>query len=251
MIRVIDTLLGWIIDLFAPLGAVVVILVFAMLVAALSLLVFKFTSNQEGIRRGKAKMKAGVLGVLLFRHDLRRMLREMIGSLLLSLANLRFLIVPMLVMIVPLWVLFVYLDLRLGYRPLRVGESVVVRVHGVTDGVDLRARDGLSVTSSGVRIPALREVDFRIRVDAPGEHVVEVHVGDEVQLMRVCATPPLSLLPPRGEVPEGRSQIRLLELAYERVTHEFLGIEWAWWLLLIVFMLPALFALRRPFGVDF
>ena len=123
MIRALDILLGWIVDLFAPLGAVVVVLVFALLLAAGSLLVFKVTSNQVGIRRGKATMKAGMLGVLLFRHDLRRMLREMFGALFFSLANLRFLVLPLLVMIVPLYALFVYLDLRLGYRPYRVGES--------------------------------------------------------------------------------------------------------------------------------
>lgn len=251
MIRVLDILLGWIVSLLAPLGAVVVILVFALLLAAFSLLVFKFTSNQEGIKRGKAQMKAGMLGVLLFRHDLRRMLHEMIGSLLYSLANLRFLLLPMLVMILPLWGLFEYLDLRLGYRPLRVGESAVLRVHGLSKGVELRAPVGISVTSPGVRIPALREVDFRIRVDAPGEHVVDVLVGSEVLGKRVCAAPPLSLLPAREEKPDGRTQIDRIELAYEPVTYEFFGIEWAWWLLLIVFMLPALFALRRPFGVDF
>ena len=130
MNRAIDILVGWIINLLAPLGAVVVILVFAVLIASLGLLVFRLTSNQEGIRRGKAKMKAGMLGVLIFRHDLRQMFIEMGRSLLASLANLRFLIVPMLVMFLPLWFLFEYLDLRLGFRPLRVGESAVVRVGG-------------------------------------------------------------------------------------------------------------------------
>ena len=252
-----DTLLGWIIGLVAPLGAVVVILVFAVLIAALSLVVFRYTSNQEGIRRGKAKMKAGVLGVLLFRHDLRLMLREMVGSLLHSLANMRFLIVPMLVLIVPLYAVFVFLDHRLGYRPLRVGESAVLRVHlddgqaETLDQVQLHGVEGVRITSPGVRIPELREVDFRIEVDAPGEHVVEVRVGQASQQKRVCATPPLSLLPPAEEAVSGASPIDRIDLAYEPISWEFLGIEWAWWVLLIVFMIPALFALRRPLGVDF
>ncbi len=82
-------------------GPVIQILVLAVLVAAGSLVVFKWTSNQEKIRASKGPMKAHMLGVLLFRHDLRLLFRSLMASLGRSLANLRFILVPMAVMIVP------------------------------------------------------------------------------------------------------------------------------------------------------
>jgi hypothetical protein len=273
MSKAIDILVGGITALAAPLGAVFVIFVFAVLTAAMGLLVFKLTSDQEGIRRGKARMKAGMLGMLIFRHDLRRMLIEMGGSLLLSIANLRFLVVPMLVMIVPLGLLFVHLEFTLGFRPMLSGESVVLRVHlkadASLDDVNLTAAEGVTVASPGVRVVdpdrGLREVDFLIRIDAAGDHRVQVRIGDQVEEKVVSAGAPLGLLSPvrpgagflagvfaPGEegLPE-ESKIAGIELQYEPISHAFLGIEWAWWLLLLVFMLPALFVLRRPFRVDF
>jgi len=273
MSKVLDTLVGGITGIAAPLGAVFVIFIFAVLIAAGSLAVFRLTSNQEGIRRGKAKIKAGMLGMLIFRHDLRRMLLSMGGSLLASITNLRFLVLPMLVMIVPLGLLFVHLDLRLGFRPLRPGETAVLRVHlkeeAGLDDVALTAPDGVTVASPGVRVVdpdrGLREVDFRIRVDAIGDHRIEVRAGDQVVEKRVSAERALSLLSPvkpgsgfldgifapgEGALP-AESPIAMIELSYESISYDFLGIEWAWWVLLIVFMIPALFVLRRPFGVDF
>ncbi|MHC4473131.1 MAG: hypothetical protein ACYS99_19475, partial [Planctomycetota bacterium] len=105
--NVLFLLLGW-------LPPVLVILVLAVLVAAGSLVVFKWTSNQQKIREAKGPMKAHMLGILLFRHDLRQVFRALGLALSRSLANLRFLAVPMAVMIVPLVLLFVQLEMRLG-----------------------------------------------------------------------------------------------------------------------------------------
>jgi hypothetical protein len=256
----------------ALLGPVFVIFFFAVLVSAGSLLIFKFTSNQEGIRRTKARIKAGILGMLIFRHDLRRMFIEMGSSFGLSLLNLRYLVLPMLVMIVPLVLVFIDLDLRLGLRSLAVGESAVLRIHldeGVSqDDVVVVAPEGVTVTSPGVRIldpeRGLNEVDFRVRVDAPGDHLVEVVAGGERVTKRVSSVKPLTMLSPvrprgflAGLLNPGEdglpsdSPIREIALAYEPATVSFLRVDWAWWLLFLVFMLPALFVLRGPIGVDF
>jgi hypothetical protein len=263
MSKAIDILVGGITGAAAPLGAVFVIFVFAVLIAAMGLLVFKLTSDQEGIKRGKARMKAGMLGMLI----------EMGGSLLASIANHRFLVVPKLVMIVPLGLLFVHLEFTLGFRPMLPGESVVLRVHlkadASLDDVNLTAAEGVTIASPGVRVVdpdrGLREVDFLIRIDAAGDHRVLVRIGDQVEEKLVSAGAPLGLLSPvrpgagflagvfaPGEegLPE-ESKIARIELQYEPISHAFLGIEWAWWVLLLVFMLPALFVLRRPFRVDF
>jgi hypothetical protein len=261
--------------LFAVLGwlpAVAVIAVLAVLTAAGSLVVFKWTSNQEKIRAAKAPMKGHLLGILLFRHDLRMLFASLGGALGRSLANLRFLALPLAVMIVPLFLLFVQFEMHLGSRGLAVGEASVLRVH-VADGADLDSvrlvpPDGVAVETPGVRVSdpsaGLREVDWRIRAKADGEHELTVEAGDErvAKSVTVGSGPALvshlrakgffdALLYPTEPALPAAGTIDRVELGYEPVTYAFLGIDWAWWVLFLVVMILALFALRGPLGVDF
>ena len=252
---------------------VLAIFVLSVLIAAGSLFVFKWTSNQEKIRRAKGPMKAHLLGIFLFRHDLRLVFRSLFSALGTSLANLRFLAVPMAVMIVPLIVIFVQLELRLGATGLAPEATTVLRVH-LRPGADLsavalEAPSGLVVDSPGVRVSdpvrGLREVDFRLKgaeagrydltvASASGAVTKEVAVGpvagvispvrETAGIGAVLFAPGEAALPADGDVVK-------IELAYDAAVYPFLGIDWAWWVLFLVFMVLALFALRGPLGVDF
>lgn len=262
--------------IFAPvawLGPVGAILVLAVLVAAGSLVVFKRTSDQEKIRRGKGPMKAHLLGVFLFRHDLRLVLRSLLASFRGSFTNLRFLALPMAVMIVPLVVIFVQMDLRLGRAGLAPDATTVLRVHvrpgADLDGISLSAPDGVMVETPGVRVRDrvrdLWEVDWRLRAVAPGEHdlVIRTAKGEvtkrvsvgaglrPVSPVRGTASLGAALFTPGEPALPGDGDVTKIELAYPEATYAFLGIDWAWWTLFLVAMVLALYALRGPLGVDF
>ena len=260
--------------LFLPLSVlhpVLAILVLAVLVAAGSLLVFKWTSDQKKIREAKGPMKADLLGIFLFRHDLRQVFRALLLSFGRSLANARFIVVPMAVMIVPLVLLFVQFEMRLGMAGIEPGESAVlhVRVDGpaALSGVALEVPDGIVVETPGVRVldPARErcEVDFRVRFEKAGTHEIVVRSGDRSETKRVTvgvadgAVSPVrargftTLLYPVEKPLPGDGPIAGIELSHPQVTYAFLGIDWAWWVLFLVFMMIALFALRGPLGVDF
>lgn len=262
--------------LFAPvswLGPVGAILVLAVLVAAGSLVVFKWTSDQEKIRRGKGPMKAHLLGIFLFRHDLRLVFRSLFAALRGSLANLRFLALPMAVMIVPLIVIFAQMELRLGSTGLSPDAATVLRVH-VRPGADLGAveidaPDGVKVETPGVRVRDrvrdLNEVDWRIRGVTAGDHdlVVRTAKGEvrksvsvgpglrPVSPVREKASVGAALFTPGEPALPGDGDVTKIELAYPAATYAFLGIDWAWWTLFLVAMVLALYALRGPLGVDF
>jgi hypothetical protein len=217
-------------------------------------------------------MKGHILGILLFRHDLRMIFRSLGGALGRSLANIRFILVPLAVMIVPLVLLFVQFEMHLGSRGLRPGEASVLRVHLAKaddlNGVALEAPEGVTVETPGVRVKdlsaGLNEVDWRIRAKAEGEHRLVVTAGDEkvektvtvrdgpglVSHLRTASFLDGLLYPTEPGLPSGGAITRV-ELRYEPVTYAFLGIDWAWWLLFLVLMIVALFALRGPLGVDF
>jgi hypothetical protein len=251
---------------------ILTILVLSVLVGAGSLVVFKWTSDQKKIRAAKGPMKGHLLGIFLFRHDLRQVFRALGLALWQSVANLRFLAAPMAVMIVPLVLLFVQFELRLGMRGLAVGERTTLAVHVIDaaslDDVELSAPEGVVVETPGVRVHDperdLCEVDFRIRAEAAGDHELVVAsggrevtkivtVGGDLALLSPVRPSGLlsALLYPAEEPLPGDGHVSSIELAYPAITYAFLGIDWAWWVLFLIFMILALFALRGPLGVDF
>ncbi len=270
VLNAVGDALFWILS---PFSAVIVILALAGLTAAGSLVVFKHTSNQEKIRAAKGPLKAHLLGILLFRHDLRQVFRALGLALLTSLANLRFLVVPMLVMIVPLVLLFIQFDARLSSRGFRPGETAVLRVlvkpGRSLDDVSLQPGEGIAVETPGVRVSSVRtglhEVDFRLRAVKEGVHALTVRAGGLSVEKRITVGGRRPLLSPvrtgggfldavlnPGEPPlPPAASLSSVEISYPPVTYAFLGIDWAWWTLFLVFLVVALYVLKAPLGVDF
>ncbi|MEN8149648.1 MAG: hypothetical protein ABFS86_07480 [Planctomycetota bacterium] len=262
--------------IFAPFAAVppvVTILVLAVVVGGLSLLVFKWTSNQEKIRAAKAPMKAHLLGILLFRHDLKMVFRSLGSALLISVANIRFMFVPMLVMIGPLFLVFVQMEFRLGSAPLPVGGSTVLRVHldedASLDDVSVEGVEGASVSTVGIRVAdekeGLREVDFRIRGEQSGVHDLVIRAAGAEVVKTIAVGDGATVVSPRRPGPDfldsllypiespvpADGPVTAVEVVHDVATYPFLSIDWAWWTLFLVFMILSLFVLKGPMGIDF
>jgi len=116
--------------LFAPfparswLGMIIV----SALTGVVLLFVFRYTSNQRGIRAAKDRILSHLLEVVLYRDELRVVLR---AQARLAKDNLRYLghaLVPLCFMMVPVLVLLIQIDLRYGHRPLGDGESTILAV---------------------------------------------------------------------------------------------------------------------------
>lgn len=159
------------------------VLAFSVVTGVLMVIAFRYTSNQPAIKRVKHRLSAHILEVRLFQDQLSvvwcaygRILRAMLSYLGLS-------VKPLLVMIIPLVILLVQMDVRLGREPVRPDTSVLVEVTladaGALDSISLHVPDGLTITAPPLRIPSLREVDWRLAAQRTGEFQVTVTVGGQ------------------------------------------------------------------------
>lgn len=150
----------------------------SLLTGLLMLFIFRHTSNQEGIRKAKNKIKAHLMELRLYKDNMRVSLKAY-GYILL--ANLKYLshsTRPMLVMIVPILLILIQLNLWFGYRSLDVGEEAVLKIrleeakNPLQTEITIEPAAGISVETPALRIEELREIDWRLRALDKGVHTI-------------------------------------------------------------------------------
>ncbi len=104
------------------------ILLWSIVSAVGVLLVYKKTSNQEGLDVVKRKIHACVFEIRLFNDDLRAILRAQAEIILHNLSYLRLSLKPMLWLILPLMLIISQLHYFYGFRSLEPGESALLKV---------------------------------------------------------------------------------------------------------------------------
>lgn len=275
--QIVNTAIGALFDVlmtpFRPLGPWAGMLAISLLTGLLMLAVFKATSNQEGIRRTKNKIKAHLLELRLYKDNLSQSLRSQ-GSLLAANGKyMAFAIKPMLVMIIPVLLILAQLSVWFDKAPLRIGERAIVKVKlakgqgsaaaGAVEA-SLVAPAGVAVETPPLRIEEEGEVNWRIKAEASGRHLLIVGIGGkEISKLLVVGGPALSKVPASrvrgfgdellhpGEKSLPRdSPIKAVEILYPSPRLEFLGIRFHW--LVAFFVLSAIFgfALKGVFKVE-
>ncbi len=146
-----------------------------------ALLVFRATSNQKAIASLKSRILSHLLEVVLYRDELRVILRAQARLLRDNFKYFAHALVPLACMIVPIGLLMVQTELRYGHRPLRVGEQAVVTLTLAPDAdpgqVTMSVSPGLRITTPPVRIPTLHEVDWRIEAVSEGRRELRFSLG--------------------------------------------------------------------------
>ncbi len=184
---ILNSVLGAVFDgLFAPfrsLGPWPGMIMISALTGILMLLIFKKTSNQEGIKRSKNLIKARLLEIRLYKNDTGRSFKAL-GSILG--ANFRYMgcaLKPMLIMFLPVLFILSQLNLRYGAASLPPGGRAVVKLilapgtGAMETPISLEAESGLTIETPPVRIEDEGEVDWRIRGDAAGRHRLTFDIG--------------------------------------------------------------------------
>jgi hypothetical protein len=192
------TLLFWINKIFdlsfrlmRPLPSFVVLAVFSVLTAVISLLAVRWTSDQKAIRRVKDLMGAHVLAVRLFPDQLSVVLRAYLTLFGNTILYLRYALVPLLVLSVPLLILFAQLEAYFGRAPIEPAHDFLVRatfrtVDSLTNPV-LRLPSGLVQSAPPVHIPSEREVDWRLKAEQPGTYDIRLTVQGSEYSKQVVA----------------------------------------------------------------
>jgi hypothetical protein len=233
--------------------------------------VFGKVSNQDAIRRTRDRLSGELIGLRLFKDDLRVFFGIQFQVLLWTFRYLRHSLVPMLILMVPAILILIQLNYHYGLRPLRVGEQAVVKVKLrdaalLARGGDftLTAPGNLKIETDGVRIPELKEICWRVRGVSPGRFEVTVTDGQEkvskqaavggrmegVSSLRTGEDWLTSLLYP-GEAPIPQpSAIASIEIRYPELDITFLGMQMNWLILFLVLSLGLGYAFKGMLGVH-
>jgi len=243
----------------------------SLLTGLLMLLVFRFTSNQQGIRRTKDRIKGHLLEFRLFKDSLGVTLQAF-GNILVQ--NLRYLghaLKPLLVMIIPLLLILAQLNARFGYRPLRPGEQVLIKVklirgtNPLSLDMSIVPSSGIAVETPPLRIEEEREIDWRLRAVEAGRHNLVFRWPGQSVVKTIDIGPPgLSPLAPRTTNREFFNQffnpadrplpkgipLDSIELMYPGRSLRFLGMNIHWLLAFFVLSLIFGFSLKGLFKVE-
>ena len=253
----------------------------SLLTGVAMLLVFKWTSDQEGLAATKRKIHACLFEIRLFNDDLAAIFRAQGELLLHNLRYVRFSLVPLLWMIVPLFVLVAQLQFHYGYEGLEPGRQALLKVT-LEEGWEgrvpvgdfagftkpearLEAPAGIEVESPALWIPSESELDWRISGEVPGDYELTVHLGEETFTKRVLVTeedtihrkspvrPDRDLLaqliyPAERPLPEG--PVERIEITYDDASVWFLGWHTHWIVVFFILSIVFAFALRNRFGVT-
>jgi hypothetical protein len=174
--------------LLAPLAVVpgwISATVVSAVTGVLLLAVFKYTSNQNAIKRVRNDIDAHLLALKLFKDSARVALSAQ-GRILLGAGRLFVLaVVPMLVMAVPVILLLGQLGLWYQARPLKIGEDAVITLGLGGDAasswpaVNLEPTGAVEVAVGPVRVRSKREVCWNVKAQKPGSHRLFFQVGDQ------------------------------------------------------------------------
>lgn len=191
LLSMVDKFVDLLFRVMRPLPAIVVLGVFAILTAVLTLLVVRWTSDQKAIRRVKDRMGAHVLEVRLFSDQPGVVLRAYFTLLGNTFLYLRHSLRPLVVLALPLLLLVAQLEAYFGHRPVDLGQDFLIRAtfRNLDSAANcvLRLPSGLELMAPPVHIPSERQVDWRLKAEKPGTYDVRLALPGREYSKRIVA----------------------------------------------------------------
>jgi len=236
----------------------------SFLTGLLMLVIFRYTSNQAGIKKVKNKIKAHLLELRLYKDSLGLSMKAQ-GNILL--ANLKYIthsFKPLLVMIVPVILILIQMNFWFGYESLKPGEQTLLKIkleegyNPLQTDLALEPAPEIVIETPPLRIEEYSEINWRISSQKSGIHHVDVVVaGKKISKTIATDTKPLSKLSPIKhrkkfvdelfypvEAPIAKDfPVKSIEVLYPAKRLNFLGFDIHW--------LIAYFALSIIFGFAF
>ncbi|NIM91785.1 MAG: hypothetical protein GTO17_12660 [Candidatus Aminicenantes bacterium] len=243
----------------------------SLLTGLLMLLIFRYTSNQEGIRKVKNKIKAHLLELRLFKDSLALSLKAQ-GNIFRS--NIKYIGYsgkPLLVMIVPLILILIQLNFWFAYQSLQPGEITILKVK-VQEGqniLDLELKieppRSLAIETLPLRIEEQQEINWRLRAKEGGLHSLVFRINGQSFVKKVSvAQKPLSRISPLrvrrnfidelfnpGEAPISKDiPVKSIEVKYPNKNMNLFGWHIHW--IIVYFALSIIFgfALKGVLKVE-
>ncbi len=243
----------------------------SLLIGILMLLIFRYTSNQEAIRKTKDKIRAYIFELRLFKDELGIVLSAQKNIFSYNMKYISYALKPMLFMIVPLAIVLIQLEGWYGYKALTPQESAVVSLklsEGDTElinSVTMTASPGLEIDSPALRIQSEKEVNWKIRAKELGIHNLTFNVDDysfdkevvvsDKGLKRITPASFRSelwnfVLNPGGKALPDNPYVEEIDVSYPLNSIKVYGWSTHWLVVIFVLSIVFGFALKGLFKVE-
>ena len=243
----------------------------SFLTGIMMLVVYRSTSNQEGIRQVKNKIKAHLLELRLFKDSLSISLRAQGKIFRYNLKYIGYSAKPLLVMIIPLILILIQLNLWFGYHSLAPGQKAILKAElemnqSLLDTeFKIETSSGLVVETLPLRIEDKGEVNWRFQTEEAGIHELALTVNGQRIVKKVAvAQSPISKISPvkirrnfigevfnPGEAPlPGNIPVKSVEIKYPSKPMNLFGWRIHW--IIVYFALSIIFgfAFKGVFRVE-
>lgn len=232
----------------------------SILTGLFMLFIFRFTSNQEGIRKVKDMIKAHLLELRLFKDSFAISFKAQGSIFRCNLKYIGYSAKPMLVMIIPLVLIIIHLNLWFGYQSLAPGERAILKVR-LKQGFDplqlslsVAPSSGFTIETPPLRMGEEREINWRLQAKGKGIHdILLILNGEEIHKKLTVSGKPLSRISPAkvrkdflaqllnpGEPPiSSNSPLEAIKIVYPSKNMSLFGWPIHW--LIVYFVLSILF----------
>lgn len=256
---------------FRHLPAIAGIALLALVTSVFALLVYKKFSNQEGITRAKKRIFGHFFGIYLFRDNLGRIVAQF-GLVMAGVGRyMTYALPPLIVIIIPIGLLCIQMQLYYGYRSPEPGEAINAAAV-FEPGADLLALNpallappGVNVETPPVRMGAIGEAAWRLRVMEVGDYPLDYRAGGSDFQFPLRATSVLTPIYPRagraafgqylfypgGPSVPAESPFHSIRIDYPAREVPFLWFRTHWSIVYLVLALVFGLLLKKPLKVDF
>lgn len=239
--------------------------------ALVFLIIFKITSNQEGIRREKNRIIGNLFQIRLYKDDLLLILSSIFQIFTHNLSYLRYMLAPLLFTIIPLVIFTVEVNQRCGYQPLRAGSEFIISADlsgkHLLDTIKCETSSGIALLTPVMRVYDQAKAFWRAKIirQAGTQETVALYINGREAAAKtvVMDTPARRFIPEKikadslnailyhaeGFLPVD-SPVERLTVAYPRASYNFLGIGMDAVVLYFIFTLLFALAVKPLFRVT-
>jgi len=243
----------------------------SLLTGLMMLFVFKWTSNQEGIRRIKDRIKAHLLEIRLYKDSFSQSLQAQGNILRCNLRYIGYAAKPMLVMILPLILILIQLNFWFGYDSLTPHEKTLLKIklkdqhNPMETPITVQPSSGLVIDAPPVRIQESNEINWRFFARSEGVHFFTITINkDNIKKSVLVAQKPFTKISPvktnknflqqvlyPSESPiEGLTPVKAVEIQYPTKGLNLFGWHIHWLIVFFVLSILSGFAFKGVFKVQ-
>ena len=240
-----------------------------LIMGVVALVGFKYVSNQAAIARAKSQITMHLLEIRLFSHDIVQVLKSTGHIVLKNGVYVGNNLLPMIVIMPPMIALMTQLVAHYAYAPSPTGAVELLHLE-LDPAANIAPADVSLALPKGVSLdaPVVHTADgqtfWRLRADAPGDHVLHIDVAGEryekawavggearkIPVMRLRSWEAL-LYPGEAALPSSSPVVSLALETHTRPLAYFPEGEFGILMWAFVVSFVAAFALRGVFGVTF